>query len=307
MPGHSPLLRALAVVATAVALGAAGCVSGTSGADGRVDVVAAFYPLQFVAERVGGDAVTVTSLAKPGAEPHDLELSPSQVGLVSEADVIIYLAGFQPQVDDAVAQEGGDRAFDVTDVIPLLDGGHQHDDEAKRHRNHADKDPHVWLDPIRLATIAERLAERLADVDPDHAADYTARAAALRAELETLDQEYQQGLGTCQRREIVVSHAAFGYLADRYGLEQISVAGLTPDDEPSAQRIADVIEKARAHGATTIFFESAVSPKVAETIAREIGAQTAVLDPIEVRSSEGDYLSVMRANLGTLKSALGCS
>lgn len=308
MTGHSPLLRALSVFATAVTLGTVGCAGGASGDDGRVDVVAAFYPLQFVAERVGGDAVRVTSLAKPGAEPHDLELSPSQVGQVSEADVIIYLAGFQPQVDDAVTQEGGDRAFDVTDVIPLLDGTTGgHDDEAERRRNQAGKDPHVWLDPTRLATVADRLAERLADVDPGHAADYTTRAAALRAELETLDREYQQGLGNCQRREIVVSHAAFGYLADRYGLEQISVAGLTPDDEPSAQRIADVVEQARAHGATTIFFESAVSPKVAETIAREIGVQTAVLDPIETRSSDDDYLSVMRANLATLKSALGCS
>ena len=280
-------LRARRAVAAAVlAAGCAtGCAAGPSGEDGRVDVVAAFYPLQFVAERVGGDAVDVTALAKPGAEPHDLELSPSQVGQVSKADLVIYLKGFQPAVDEAVEQEGGDRTLDVGSVTPLLDvsaGSHRHEGGETDHEDGAGgKDPHIWLDPTRLATVADRTAERLADVDPDHAADYAARAAALRDELEALDREYQQGLSTCQRREIVVSHAAFGYLADRYRLEQIAVSGLTPDDEPPPQRLAKVIEEARTHGATTVFFETLVSPKVAETLAREVGAQTAVLDPID--------------------------
>ncbi|MEV6813723.1 metal ABC transporter substrate-binding protein [Micromonospora sp. NPDC051296] len=317
--------RALAATtATLFALaGVTACsTDGTpAGADpDRVDVVAGFYPLQFLAERIGGDAVAVTNLARPGAEPHDLELNPRQVGQISEASLVVFLHGFQPAVDEAVEQNAGDRAFDVATVQPLLDataGGHDHDHEGEEHaEEHADgggsdgaKDPHVWLDPTRLATIGDQLAERLGTVDPDRAGEYTARAGALRTALEELDAEFTEGLKTCQRREIVVSHTAFGYLAQKYQLEQIAVTGLSPEDEPSAQRLAAAIEEARAHQATTIFFETLVSPKVAETIAREVGAQTAVLDPIEGLSTENgaDYLSVMRTNLQTLRTALSCS
>ncbi|MCG5443315.1 metal ABC transporter substrate-binding protein [Micromonospora sp. NIE79] len=308
--------RVLAAATALLALGAgAGCsTGGAAGADPqRVDVVAAFYPLQFLAERIGGDAVRVTNLAKPGAEPHDLELNPSQVGEVSDAELIVYLKGFQPAVDDAVAQNGGDRAFDVTSVQPLLDasaGGHNHEgEEGHAEEGNGGKDPHVWLDPTRLAGIGDQLAQRLGKADPDHAADYTSRAAALRADLTTLDGEFKQGLATCQRREIVTSHAAFGYLADRYQLDQVGITGLSPDVEPSPQRLAHVIEEAKEHQATTIFFETLVSPKVAETIAGQVGAKTAVLDPIEglAAGSNGDYLSVMRTNLRTLQTALSCS
>ncbi|MFF0123148.1 metal ABC transporter substrate-binding protein [Micromonospora arida] len=307
--------RVLAAATALLALGAgAGCsTGGAAGADPkRVDVVAAFYPLQFLAERIGGDAVRVTNLAKPGAEPHDLELNPSQVGEVSDAELIVYLKGFQPAVDDAVAQNGGDRAFDVTSVQPLLDasaGGHDHEGEEGHAEESGGKDPHVWLDPTRLAGIGDELAQRLGKADPDHAADYTARAAALRTDLTTLDGEFKHGLATCQRREIVTSHAAFGYLADRYQLDQVGITGLSPDVEPSPQRLAHVIEEAKEHQATTIFFETLVSPKVAETIAGQVGAKTAVLDPIEglAAGSNGDYLSVMRTNLRTLQTALSCS
>lgn len=308
--------RVLAAATALLALGAgAGCSSGgAAGADPqRVDVVAAFYPLQFLAERIGGDAVRVTNLAKPGAEPHDLELNPSQVGQVTDAELIVYLKGFQPTVDDAVAQNGGDRAFDVTSVQPLLDataGGHNHEGEEEHaEEGSGGKDSHVWLDPTRLASIGDQLAQRLGKADADHAADYTARAAALRADLTTLDGEFKQGLATCQRREIVTSHSAFGYLADRYQLDQVGITGLSPDVEPSPQRLAHVIEEAKEHQATTIFFETLVSPKVAETIAGQVGAKTAVLDPIEglAAGSNGDYLSVMRTNLQTLRTALSCS
>lgn len=282
----------------------------------KLDVVAAFYPLQFVAEKVGGDAVHVTNLAKPGAEPHDLELNADQVAQIADAKVVVYLKGFQPAVDEAVEQQGGDRAFDVSTAVPLLDAsaGHEHEgEEAGAEEEHEEeaggKDPHVWLDPTRLATIGEKVAEKLGQADPDHAADYTARAATLRTDLDALDKEYAAGLKTCQRREIVTSHSAFGYLADRYDLEQIGITGLTPEDEPSPQRLAEVATEAREHKATTIFFETLVSPKVAETIASEVGAKTAVLDPIEglQPGSSDDYFSVMRKNLATLKPALGCT
>ncbi|MFF3856833.1 metal ABC transporter substrate-binding protein [Micromonospora sp. NPDC002575] len=317
-----PTVRVLAAATALVALGAATACSddGTAGVDPqRVDVAAAFYPLQFVAERVGGDAVRVTNLTKPGAEPHDLELTPSQVGEVNQAELVVYLKGFQPAVDEAIAQSGGDRAFDVAGVQPLLAasaGGHDHEGEGAGQEEHADekgnggRDPHLWLDPTRLAGVADQLAERLGRADPERAADYTARAKTLRAELEKLDAEFAAGLKSCQRREIVVSHTAFGYLAERYQLEQVGITGLTPETEPSPQRLAEVAEEAREHGATTIFFETLVSPKVAETIAREVGAKTAVLDPLEGLSADGggqDYLSVMRTNLQTLRTALSCS
>ncbi|MEU8263640.1 metal ABC transporter substrate-binding protein [Micromonospora sp. NPDC048999] len=306
--------RALAAATAALLAlgGVAACTNqGGGGTDpDGVDVVVAFYPLQFLVERVGGDAVRATNLARPGAEPHDLELKPRQVGQLVDAKLIVYLAGFQPAVDDAVAQNGGDRAFDVATVQPLLAataGGHQHEGEAGHESETGGKDPHVWLDPTRLATIGDRLAEQLGRVAPDRAAEFTARAAALRDELTKLDADYAQGLRTCQRREIVTSHTAFGYLAARYQLEQVGISGLSPDGEPSPQRLAEVSREARDHQATTIFFETLVSPKVAETVAREVGAQTAVLDPIEGAPADGDYLSAMRTNLQTLRTALDCS
>ncbi len=308
----APPALAAATAALLTLAGVAACSDGGGGGSdpGRVDVVVAFYPLQFLAERIGGDAITVTNLAKPGAEPHDLELHPRQVGQVSDAELIVYLAGFQPAVDEAVAQNAGDRAFDVAGVQPLRDateGGHQHEGEPGHEEESGGKDRHVWLDPTRLATIGDRLAERLGKADPYRAADFTARAKALHAELARLDADYAQELKTCRRREIVTSHTAFGYLTARYRLEQVGITGLSPEGEPSPQRLAEVAKEAREHGATTIFFETLVSPKVAETVAREVGARTAVLDPIEGPPAEGDYLSAMRTNLQTLRTALDCS
>ncbi len=306
-------LRAVAAVLIVLTVG--GCSPGDrAGSSDRLHVVAAFYPLQFLAEQVGGDLVTVTNLVRPGVEPHDLELEPKQVGAVADADLMIYLAGFQPAVDEAVTDQAKDRAFDVAAGQPLLatppDGDGAAADGAGREEGaHGEKDPHIWLDPTRLATIADRFAERLARVDPDHAADFHARAGALRTRLTGLDEEFSRGLATCARREIVTSHAAFGYLAARYNLVQVPISGLSPEDEPTPQRIADVAVLARAKGVTTIFFETLVSPKIAETLAREVGTRAEVLDPIEglEAGSGGDYLSVMRANLARLRPALGCT
>ena len=292
---------------------AAGCADDSAGAaDGKLAVVTSFYPLQFLSERIGGDAVTVTNLTKPGAEPHDIELSPRQVGEVAEARLAVYLKGFQPAVDEAVAQEAADRAFDVASVVDLLPAtsADEHAGEEPGHEAESagGTDPHVWLDPVRFATIAGKLAERFAAADPAHAPDYTARAAALRTDLAKLGAEFAAGLKTCERRELVTSHTAFHYLAQRYDLTQVGITGISPEAEPSPQRLAAVAAEARQHGTTTIFFETLVSPAVAETIAREVGARTAVLDPLEgLTDAGGDYLSVMRANLTALTTALGCS
>ncbi len=294
-----------------LAVAISGCTSSSSSSDDNdpVGIVAAFYPLQFIAERVGGDKVQVTNLAPPGAEPHDMELSPAQVASIAEADLMLYLHGFQPAVDEAVAQ-GAKASLDVATLVTQLD--HQEPigpPDAEHEEEEGGKDPHLWLDPTRLATIATKLGDKLAELDADNASTYRTRAAELGTELGKLDTEFTDGLKNCQRHDIVVSHAAFGYLADRYGLRQIPITGLTPEDEPTPQHLASAAEEAKRVGATTVFFETLVSPAVAQVVATSIGAETAVLDPIEglEPGASGDYLSVMRENLATLRPALGCS
>lgn len=277
----------------------------------KVNVVVGFYPLQFITERIGGQNVSVINLAEPGVEPHDMELKPSQIIQIEDADLLLYLKSFQPALDEAVEQNAASKSFDVTTVSPL-EMGEAHGHEGEQEPAHEDEealDPHIWLDPIRLATISDAVSGQLAKADPEHSSEYTARAATLRTELSNLDQEFTAGLKDCQRREMFTSHAAFGYLAARYNLEQIGLTGLTPETEPTPQRLADVATQAKEHGATTIFFETLVSPRVAETLATEVGAKTAVLDPLEglAAGSKEDYFSVMRANLKALRDALGCT
>lgn len=274
--------------AAVLALAASACSGAVGTEDGRPSVVVGFYPLQYLAERIGGELVRVQSLAQPGAEPHDLELRPQQVEQIAQADVVFHLAGLQPAVDDAVAQNAARAAYDG---LAALD---------------ATGDPHVWLDPSLYAELATGLAARLDDVDPEHAATYAANAATLAAELEALDEEYADGLAECARREFVTTHDAFGRLATRYDLEQVAIAGISPEDEPSPQDLAEVRDYAQRHGVTTIFYEEAVSPEYAETVAAELGADTAVLSPVEVVDAGEDYPAVMRANLAALQEALDC-
>lgn len=313
---RTPTAFAVAALLTA-GLATAGC--GSSAADdGTLDIVTAFYPIQYVAERVAGDQVKVTNLTQPGVEPHDLELTAEQSAQVTDADLLVYLKGFQPAVDEHAANHIKDasRAVDVASlpgVTPLLDAAAEDEHADEEGEEHADetggKDPHLWLDPVRYAAVAENLAIRLGKLDPDHKADYTSRAEAFGKELEKLNQEYADGLGNCGHKEIFVSHAAFGYVAARYHLEQVAIAGLSPEQEPTGKRLAEVADLAKEHGATVIFFETLVSPKIAKTLADEVGAEAKVLDPIEGLNpkSKDDYFTVMRRNLTELRPALGCS
>ena len=264
--------------------------------DGKPAVIAAFYPLQWLTEQVGGSDVNVSVLTAPGVEPHDLELGAQQVAQLEDAALTVYIKGVQPAVDDAVAQ---DTSFDAATAVKTL--------PASEHEEGHDigYDPHLWLDPSRLATVATKLGERLAASDPAHAQGYRDRAVKTAGALGTLDQEYAKGLTTCATKTLVTGHEAFGYLADRYHLKQIGIT-LDPETEPSPARIAEVAKLAKDEKVTTIFTESLVSPKVAEVLAKEVGAKTAVLDPLESKPA-GDYLSGMRANLQTLRSALGCT
>ena len=294
-------LRPLPAFVALLALSACGGSAGDA-EPGRAEVAAGFYPYAFVAEQVGGQDVAVTNLTTPGGEPHDLELTPQQVAAVAESDLVVYSKGFQPAVDEAVEMQA-DNALDVLSVVELHDAaessGHDHEHEAGQ-------DPHVWLDPDRLSTIAGAVAERLAEVDPAHAEGYRERGKALQDELAALDQELRDGLSSCARNEIVTSHDAFGYLAEAYGLEQVAVAGITPEDEASPRRLGEVAAEARQSGVTTVFSEELGSSAVAESLAREIGASTAVLRTLEGPPEDGDYFTAMRDNLERLRTALDC-
>lgn len=295
----------LALVAALTLPAASGCASLTGSTGGKPTVVAAFYPYAFVAQRVVGDHATVTNLTSPGIEPHDLELTPRQVADLSVADLVVHEQGFQPSVDEAIDQNAQGTTLDVTDVVHLEDTGAPVEDGQG-----LAGDPHLWQDPTLLAKVADTVAADMADVDPDHASAYARNAEALKADLTHLDSDFKQGLSRCDRREFVTSHAAFGYLAQRYDLQMISIAGLSPDVEPSPQRIAQIQDLIDSDGITTVFSEVLGSKQYAETLASDLGIKAAVLDPIEglpEAGSDADYLSLMRDNLTALEKANGCS
>jgi zinc transport system substrate-binding protein len=295
-------------------LALSGCSSATvagamPGDDRKLQLVASFYPLQWTAQQVAGDRGTVASLTKPGAEPHDLELTPREVAAAADADLVIYVKGFQPAVDGAVSQEAGDHGFDVSPAADLnlrytlIEEGQEHADEKGA------TDPHFWLDPIRLAAVADAIAARLSKLDPTRADAYRANAATLTRTLRALDQDFTTGLGHCANPDLVTSHNAFGYLAQRYGLTQVGITGLTPEDEPKPGDLATIAAFVEKNRVRTIYYETLVSPAIAKTVAAETGAKTAVLDPIEglTKDSQGsNYLQVMRANLANIEHGQPC-
>lgn len=267
-----------------------GCAGGAAHG-GDTEVVAAIYPLAYVAERIGGDAVTLSDLTPVGVEPHDVELTPRQVAQLVSADVTIFIGGgFQPSVEEALASAGGDRV-DAREAV----GGQLIAD-----------DPHLWLDPLLLADVGDAVAEALASAEPTAADTFHDAASGLRSDLEELDRAFEETLGECERSELVTAHDAFGYLARRYDLEPIPISGIDPAAEPPARRLSEIARLAEERGVTTIFTESLVSPRVAETVAAEAGVATAVLDPIESRPEGSDYLAAMTSNLRALSEALGC-
>jgi len=294
-------LRVAPLIIAALALSACGsagvAANGTVG--GKIAIVASFYPLQFATQQVGGDFVAVTSLTRPGAEPHDIELTPRDVATVSRASLVVYEKGLQGAVDQAVESEGGDRGLDVAPAANLdlrLASG--------------TTDPHFWLDPQRYSEVATVIAERLARIDPAHRVDYEKNAKVFEDKLTALSGEFTSGLASCQRKDIVTSHAAFAYLAKRFGMRQIAINGISPDQEPKAGALAAVSTYAKAHGVTTIYAETLASPAIAQTVAKETGARMSTLDPLEgltERSSGKDYFEVMRANLTALRAGQGCS
>lgn len=297
------------VGAALLALVASACSAATPAAQG-LNVVTAFYPYQFVAQRIVGDLGTVTSLTQPGAEPHDLELTPRQIASLTEADLVVYQHGFQAAVDSAVAQTGPKRVLDVAAVVPLLPGAEdEHQAEEGHVEEHGATDPHLWLDPTLLAKAAEAVGAQLQAARPEHAATLKANQDALIADLTALDQRFSAGLKSCSTRVFVTSHAAFAYLAARYDLQQEGIAGLDPSIEPTPARIEAVHQVVAEHHVTTIFFETLASDAVAKALAQDLKLTTDVLDPAEGLTDQSrgkDYLQVMDANLTALQKANGC-
>jgi zinc transport system substrate-binding protein len=206
-------------------------------------------------------------------------------------------------------------ALDVTGIVELADPGDAedsvgHTDEVAHEHGDLDGDPHLWLDPTLLIPIAEQVAGDLAEIDPDHAADFHANARKLVDELNRLDRDFERGLAQCDRTAFVTSHAAFGYLAHRYGLDMVAIAGLSPGADPSPEQLAEVQQFIADKHITTVFSEALGSAEYADTLASDLGVRTAVLDPIEGLADDGsddDYFSLMRQNLGALEEANGCS
>ncbi|MFE4492736.1 metal ABC transporter substrate-binding protein [Streptomyces niveus] len=301
----------------------AGGGAGKSG--GKLAVVASFYPMQYLAEEIGGSHVDVSTLTKPGVEPHDLELGTRQAAQLGEADYILYLKGIQPAVDEAISAAGVKNTVDAASLTTLekhgaevghdhgdehADGhaGEEHAEEDHAHEGEAGTDPHIWLDPVKYAEVAKGVGASLEKADPDNAAAYRKNTTTVVERLTALDSAFDQGLADTATKTFITTHSAFGYLAERYGLTQESIAGISPESEPSPARIKELRTIAAKDKVGTVFFETLVSDRTAKTVAADSGLKTDVLDPVEGitdKSKGADYVEVMESNLAALEKALG--
>lgn len=296
----APVVLLLATTLSACAVG-----SDAGSASGKPTVIASFYPLQFVAERIVGSYAAVTNLTAPGVEPHDLELSPRQAARVSSAAVVLYEKGLQPAVDEAVANDGPEAIVNAASVVSLQSGA-----EGAEEGEEGGLDPHFWQDPTLLAEVADAFTAKMAKVDPDHSSQFTANNATLQDDLAALDQDIKSGLFSCTTRSLVVSHDAFEYLGRRYDLTVHPIAGLSPDAEPSARHLEELSDLITSEKITTVFNERLASPKLADALASDLGIATEVLDPIEGLTKDdpdADYLSIMRENLEAIQKADSCT
>ena len=286
----------------------------TAAGDGRLRVLTSFYPMYDFACKIGGDCIDVTNMVPSGTEPHDWEPSTNDLKNLEKADVFIYNgADMEPWADDLLVSRSDTlRVVEASENVELrtTDGEHEHAHEHEdADHHHGDFDPHVWLDPENAKIEMEAIRDALCAADPENSTVFQSNYEKYAAELDALDAEFREKLAPLPNRTIVVAHEAFGYLCDAYGLTQVGIEGLSPDSEPDPGRMAEVIDFVREHSISTIFFEELVSPKVAEAIASETGAQAKMLSPLEGLSDEqaaagADYFSVMHDNLVALMEAL---
>ena len=272
---------------------------------GKLRAVTSFYPLYFFSQQIGGDKFDVTNVVPSGAEPHDYEPTAQDMARMEKADLIVLNGGGFEAWGDRI---GKNLSSKNTVVVRASEGLMT---RAATGESSLTMDPHVWIDPVLAKRMVENIASGFERVDPENASYYRGNADSLIGKLSDVDAAYRNGLRVCATRNIITSHSAFGYLAAEYGLNQVSIAGLSPDAEPSPSQLAIIAQFAKTNNVQYIFFESLASPKLSQTIATEIGAKTLVLNPIEGLSEENiargeDYFSVMRENLENLQTALQC-
>jgi zinc transport system substrate-binding protein len=296
----------VALLAVVCAAGAAAGCRQTAAQPPALKVVASFYPLYFFAHEIAGDDAEVVNVTPPGSEPHDYEPSAQDMARMESAGLLILNGdGLEAWGDRVVATVDPRRTRVVVAGEGLATGKSANGGERVL-------DPHVWLSPPLARAIVEKIERGFDEVDPRHAGRYVSRARVLDSSLRDLDAAYREGLAHCAKTDIVTSHAAFGYLAAEYHLNQVSIAGLSPDAEPSPRQLAAIAEFVKTHDETVIFFENLVSPRLSETLAMEVGAKTMVLDPLEGLTGDDaaagkTYFTQMRQNLASLESALQCT
>lgn len=287
---------------------------GNQSQGGKLSVYASFYPMYDFASKIGGDKADVANMVPAGTEPHDWEPTAADIAGLEQADVFVYNgAGMEHWAEDVLVSLQNKElvAVEASKGISLREGHHEDEGEEAESEEHEGEeyDPHVWLDPMNAKKEMENIKNAFAQADPDNKDYYEANYAKYAADLDALDKEFKDTLSALEKKDVIVSHEAFGYLCAAYGLNQVGIEGLSPDSEPDPARMAEIIEFAKDHDVKVIFFEELVSPKVSETIADAIGAETAVLNPIEglsdgQQAAGDDYFTVMRQNLQALKAAL---
>ncbi len=279
------------------------------GSSSKLQVVASFYPMAEFARQIGGNNIQVTQLVKPGTEPHDYDPSPQDIAAVYKANVLVYNGAGLERWADKIQSEVRSRhivAVRASDGIQLKTADPSDID------NQSPTDPHVWMDPMLAIKEVSAIKNGLIAADPTHQATYTVNAERYTKQLQILDADFHSGLTTCQSHNIVTSHQAFGYLAAEYGLQATGIAGLSPDSEPSPEKLAQITDFVTQHHVGYIFFETLVSPKLAQTIARETQAQTIAFNPLEGLTDDEiaqgkNYISVQKDNLRALRTALHCT
>ncbi len=297
-----------------------GATTGSS-STGKLHIITSFYPMEEFTSKVAGDLADVEVLIPPGTEPHDWEPTPQDIAKMTEASMIVYngagMEGWIDQVKDSLGSNGP-VLVEASKGVQILQGteeeDHEHEGEeeaghSEEAHDHGGFDPHVWLSPKQAQNEVKNIEAALVQLDPTHANQYKQNADAYIKELTQLDSDYTKGLSNTKRKDFITQHAAFAYMARDYGLTQVPISGLSPEQEPTAAQMAKVVDFAKQHSVKTIFFETLVSPKIAETIANEVGAKTAVLNPLEgltddqVKAGE-NYITVMKENLAGLEKAL---
>lgn len=272
----------------------------------KLQVTASFYPMYFFASQIGGNKVDVYNITPASAEPHDYEPTTQDIARISRSDMVVLNGGKLEAWGDKIKDQ-----LKGTNVLIVTAGQGLADRELNEGGKNI-QDPHVWQNPLLAKKQVSVIEKGFEKIDPKDAPYFQANAKKLEGELDQLDTEFKQGLSSCQKKDFVTSHAAFGYLAAQYGINQVAISGVSPDEEPSSQKLAEITDLVKKQDIKIIFFESLVSPKLSQTIAQETGAQTMVLDPIEGLTQEDlnsgkNYLTVMRDNLSALQAALQCN